>query len=226
MEKEKKKHSEDQNTSTKFGVVITIYVESQRSRSTKLSKDLNNNNNNKKTKAQPLFKVPHDARKKGYDRRAQILAYSRQLRNQKKNDKVDQENDNEKVKIKLSSKASFLISSLMTGTTFTFFLKLEENKTPSTSINEFDRYDYGAFLGPEKDWAVIKRVKQGISIMDLGLLGPISRTDCQNSGRRIFRAFRVVGLPQVSCPSSLRHCLPVRMFVSYCGTSFRRGVAL
>ncbi|KAK7282759.1 hypothetical protein RIF29_11790 [Crotalaria pallida] len=56
----------DKNTNTN-GVVITVYVESVKTR---------------KTRPHPHFIRPRVSETEGYDRRAQLLAHSRQLRNQ------------------------------------------------------------------------------------------------------------------------------------------------
>ncbi|CAL0327396.1 unnamed protein product [Lupinus luteus] len=55
------------------GVVITVYVESMKTRS---------EDPTKKTKAHPHFNITRDSVTHGYDRRAQLLEYSRKLRNQ------------------------------------------------------------------------------------------------------------------------------------------------
>lgn len=59
----------------KNGVVITVYVESPRTCSNKPSEGPA-----KKTKPHPRFRMPQTTGTQGYDRRAQLLAYSRQLR--------------------------------------------------------------------------------------------------------------------------------------------------
>lgn len=83
---EKNKHKEtvkDRNTST-GGVVITVYEESVTPRSRKQSQDPI-----KKTKPHPHFTRPRAApTTHGYDRRAQLLAHSRQLRNYAASQKV------------------------------------------------------------------------------------------------------------------------------------------
>ncbi|XP_028757478.1 uncharacterized protein LOC114716623 [Neltuma alba] len=72
-----KKHSEngnDRNTQIN-GVMITVYVESSTTRSRKQSDPA------KKSKRRPQIKRSRTSQSQGYDRRALLLAYSRQLRN-------------------------------------------------------------------------------------------------------------------------------------------------
>ncbi|KAG5111012.1 hypothetical protein AAZX31_14G154800 [Glycine max] len=66
---------QNKNPTITNGVVITSYVESPRTRSIKPSDDPT-----KKTKPHPRFRISQTARSQGYDHRAQLLAYSRQLR--------------------------------------------------------------------------------------------------------------------------------------------------
>jgi aspartate carbamoyltransferase catalytic subunit len=89
-----KKHSQN----TENGVVITVYVESSRTRSSyKLSKkDLT-----KKTKPQNESKKTH-----GFDRKAELLAYSRHLRTIEASQKVH-------VQSQPRIKASSLFSSIV-----------------------------------------------------------------------------------------------------------------
>ncbi|RDX84365.1 hypothetical protein CR513_34596, partial [Mucuna pruriens] len=76
MASENKQSENMQNKSTiTNGVVITVYVESPRPRSIKPLEGPT-----KKTKPHPRFKMPQTTGTQGYDRRAQLLAYSRQLR--------------------------------------------------------------------------------------------------------------------------------------------------
>lgn len=66
---------QNKNPTITNGVVITSYVESPRTRSIKPSDDPT-----KKTKPHPRFRISQTARSQGYDHRAQLLSYSRQLR--------------------------------------------------------------------------------------------------------------------------------------------------
>ncbi|KAK7275700.1 hypothetical protein RIF29_16822 [Crotalaria pallida] len=95
--KQSQKNMQHKNPITNDGVVITIYVESMRSRSIK------------KTKQYPRFKIPQ-----GYDRRAQLLAYSRELRNEG-SEKVQQIHSNNESLPGSRSKASSLLSYLITA---------------------------------------------------------------------------------------------------------------
>ncbi|XP_029130487.1 uncharacterized protein LOC114916938 [Cajanus cajan] len=68
--------SQNKQSTITNGVVITVYVESSRTRSIKPLED-----STKKTKPHPRFRRPQTTTgTQGYDRRAQLLAYSRQLR--------------------------------------------------------------------------------------------------------------------------------------------------
>ncbi|WVY91006.1 hypothetical protein V8G54_036520 [Vigna mungo] len=93
------------------GVVITVYVESPRTRSIKPSEDPT-----KKTKPHPPFRKPQTTGSQsslGYDRRAHLLAYSRQLRQNalsQKNVQVQLPHNHSRPR----SKASSLFSSLAT----------------------------------------------------------------------------------------------------------------
>ncbi|KAL2317755.1 hypothetical protein Fmac_031631 [Flemingia macrophylla] len=67
--------SENKQSTITNGVVITVYIESPKTRLIKPSEDPT-----KKTKPHPRFRMPQSKGTQGYDRRAQLLAYSRQLR--------------------------------------------------------------------------------------------------------------------------------------------------
>ncbi|KAK4276777.1 hypothetical protein QN277_014885 [Acacia crassicarpa] len=73
-EKKQSQNGNDRNTQTN-GVMITVYVESSTTRSRKPSDPA------KKSKSHPQIKRPRTSQSQGYDRRALLLAYSRQLRN-------------------------------------------------------------------------------------------------------------------------------------------------
>jgi aspartate carbamoyltransferase catalytic subunit len=97
-----KKHSQN----TENGVVITVYVESSRTRSSyKLSKkDLA-----KKTKPQNESKKTH-----GFDRKAELLAYSRHLRTIEASQKVQVQSQpriKASFKLQLRSFCKYLYSS-------------------------------------------------------------------------------------------------------------------
>ncbi|KAK7301292.1 hypothetical protein RJT34_12153 [Clitoria ternatea] len=62
---------QNENTITK-GVTIRVYVESSRTRSSK--------NPTHKTEPNPHFRMPKTTGTQGYDRKAQLLAYARELR--------------------------------------------------------------------------------------------------------------------------------------------------
>ncbi|XP_054797775.1 uncharacterized protein LOC129302899 [Prosopis cineraria] len=68
------KNGNDGKTQTN-GVMITVYVESSTTRSRKLSDPA------KKSMPQTRIKTSRTSQSQGYDRRALLLAYSRQLRN-------------------------------------------------------------------------------------------------------------------------------------------------
>lgn len=71
-EMEEEKNSKEENkTPTQNGVLISVYVESSKRAVTV----------KKAAKPKSASKKPQAARKRGYDRRAQLLAYSRDLRN-------------------------------------------------------------------------------------------------------------------------------------------------
>ncbi|KAI4337764.1 hypothetical protein L6164_016140 [Bauhinia variegata] len=73
-DKKQKNNGRDRNTKTNE-VLVTVYVESSTPRSQKLSNPMT------KTKANQPWKGIKSGGKQGYDRRAQLLAYTRQLRN-------------------------------------------------------------------------------------------------------------------------------------------------
>ncbi|TKY74316.1 hypothetical protein E2542_SST03077 [Spatholobus suberectus] len=75
IERKKQNKSVARNSNTN-SVVITVYTESVTTRSRRLSEDPT-----KKTKAHPHFKSNGIAGTQGYDRRALLLAHSRELRN-------------------------------------------------------------------------------------------------------------------------------------------------
>lgn len=78
MEKEEKNNKEAPNKiPTQNGVIISVYVESPKTQSPQRTvADV------KKTKPKKsVSKKPQAARKRGYDRRAHLLAYARDLRN-------------------------------------------------------------------------------------------------------------------------------------------------
>jgi len=88
-EKKKKKHGQN----IENGVMITVYVESSRSRSS--------NKSSKKTKPQRESKT-----RRGCDRKAQLLAYSRHLRNMEASQNVQ-------VQTQPKFKANSLFSSMV-----------------------------------------------------------------------------------------------------------------
>jgi len=114
MASENKHSVKMQNKSTiTNGVVITVYAESPRTRSIKPSEDPT-----KKTKPHPRFRKPQTTGSQssslGYDRRAHLLAYSRQLRENaqfQKNVQVQSPHNHSRPR----SKASSLFSSLATS---------------------------------------------------------------------------------------------------------------
>ncbi|KAE8077396.1 hypothetical protein FH972_015963 [Carpinus fangiana] len=73
--KEVKNNKEANKTATQNGVIISVYVESPKPQSPQRAVIV------KKAKPKSASKKPQAARKRGYDRRAQLLAYSRDLRN-------------------------------------------------------------------------------------------------------------------------------------------------
>ncbi|CAJ1971826.1 unnamed protein product [Sphenostylis stenocarpa] len=108
MASENKQSMNMQNKSTVTkGVVITVYVESTRTRSIKPSEDPK-----KKTKSH--YRMPQTTgsqSSQGYDRRAQLLAYSRQLREtaeSQKNVKVRLPHNQSRPRSKASSRFSSL----------------------------------------------------------------------------------------------------------------------
>jgi hypothetical protein len=72
---EVKNNKEANKTATQNGVIISVYVESPKPQSPQRAVTVN------KAKPKSASKKPQAARKRGYDRRAQLLAYSRDLRN-------------------------------------------------------------------------------------------------------------------------------------------------
>ena len=89
------------------GVVITVYVESSTSRSKKQS-----DQTTKKTQPQTHFRRPGTAATQGYDRRAQLLAYSRQLRHAAPGDALDEfSSKSSEPKAKVSSLLSLALCS-------------------------------------------------------------------------------------------------------------------
>lgn len=74
---EEKKNKEANKIPTENGVIISVYVESPKLQSPQRTVT----DAVKKTKPKSVSKKPQAARKRGYDRRAQLLAYARDLRN-------------------------------------------------------------------------------------------------------------------------------------------------
>ncbi|OIW02415.1 hypothetical protein TanjilG_05008 [Lupinus angustifolius] len=94
-----KKNMQHKNAITNGVVIITVYVESLRKRSIKKTNNPN-----------PRYKIS-----KSYDRRAQLLAYSRELRkNALSEEKVEQQIPSNESLPRTKSKASSLLSSLVT----------------------------------------------------------------------------------------------------------------
>ncbi|KOM27774.1 hypothetical protein LR48_Vigan462s002700 [Vigna angularis] len=113
MASENKQSVKMENRSTiSNGVVITVYVESPRTRSIKPSEAPT-----KKTKPQPPFRKPQTTGSQSslrYDRRAHLLAYSRQLRehaHSQKNVQVQLPHNHSRPRSKASSLFSSLASS-------------------------------------------------------------------------------------------------------------------
>jgi hypothetical protein len=73
--KEVKNNKEGNKTATQNGVIISVYVESPKPQLPQRAVTIN------KAKPKSASKKPQAARKRGYNRRAQLLAYSRDLRN-------------------------------------------------------------------------------------------------------------------------------------------------
>ncbi|XVE55404.1 hypothetical protein DITRI_Ditri03aG0156000 [Diplodiscus trichospermus] len=87
------------------GVVITVYVESN-----SIVRPLSESIPNKKVKKIPVSKKAK--RNQGYNRRAQLLAYSQELRNADHDDEEEQIQWNEKTS-RHKSKASFFFFSIV-----------------------------------------------------------------------------------------------------------------
>ncbi|KAJ1439201.1 hypothetical protein SESBI_02572 [Sesbania bispinosa] len=112
MATEKKQGKNMQNRTN--GVVITVYVESSRTRSSKLSEGPMNQT----TKPYPPFKTLQTAGTHGYDRRAQLLAYSKQLRNEgSKKVQVQLPHNESRPKTKASSLFSSLANAWLSSNT-------------------------------------------------------------------------------------------------------------
>lgn len=88
-----KDKNKKQNQNTENGLVITVYMESSRTRS---SNKLSNKDHTKKTKPQVESRTT-----RGYDRKAQLLEYSRYLRKIDASQNVDPQSQPK-------TKASFL----------------------------------------------------------------------------------------------------------------------
>ena len=85
------------------GVVITVYIESP-----SIVRPLSESNPNKKVKTIPVSKKPK--RSKGYDRRAQLLAYTQELRTADNEEQIqwNEKSSRHKAKARFSSSLPFI----------------------------------------------------------------------------------------------------------------------
>ena len=80
----KQEIEEEKMSKTQNGVIISVYVESPKIRSPQRTRTvaIEKSTNKPKSSSSSVSKKPQiAARKKGFDRRAQLLAYARELRN-------------------------------------------------------------------------------------------------------------------------------------------------
>lgn len=106
----KQEIEEEKMSKTQNGVIISVYVESpkiqspQRTRTVAIKKSTNK----PKSSSSSVSKKPQiAARKKGFDRRAQLLAYARELRNAGSQE-AQRPRKNSRPKLKVSSSNSHM----------------------------------------------------------------------------------------------------------------------